>query len=441
MGREAVRSQRLAASGTDRGGRSAARLAWLVLAAVTVGSGCLGGAALRRSIDQFYVQHPDEAADAIERYGRQVGPNDRLLYFLNAGIVQHVLGGYDKSNELLEAADARVEELVTRSVTREAASFVLNDRTTPYAGAPFEQALINYYKALNYALLGRIDEALVECRRLDIRLSDLHARRSGKDGYDEDAFLRYVVGMLYEAGREINDAFISYRKALELYETRPMYDTLATPPDLPSSVLRTARRLGFRQEAREILEQYPRLDASASTASSQVIVLLHAGRVPRRINGSIVVPSKRGGALVLAFPHLVGVDRKQRSVEVRAGKLRRRAHLANDLGRLAEQNLEDQRLRQMAKMVARAAIKETLARQAGKAGGGWAELGVRLAGAVTEAADTRAWETLPAQVYVARLSVTAGVVPLQVAVDGRAVVDEMVEVIRGQTIFRKYRVF
>ncbi len=79
---------------------------------------------------------------------------------------------------------------------------------------------LNYYKALNYINLGRYDEALVECRRINIKLNQLNDKyKDKKNKYSGDAFAHLLMGIIYDASKDYNNAFIAYRNALEVYET------------------------------------------------------------------------------------------------------------------------------------------------------------------------------------------------------------------------------
>ena len=76
---------------------------------------------------------------------------------------------------------------------------------------------MNVYLALNFAAQGLPDEALVEARKVDLKLKEYARQYEGKNAYQEDAFARYLSGILYESTGEINDAFIAYKKAYEAY--------------------------------------------------------------------------------------------------------------------------------------------------------------------------------------------------------------------------------
>src|SRR3990167_11162667 len=106
--------------------------------------------------------------------------------------------------------------------------------------------MINIFQALNYCMVGDLDEALVEARQVDSKLSSINNRyKPGeKNAYKEDAFARLFMGIIYEASNtpeDMNNAFISYRKALEIYETdfQENYD-VSTPSLLKENLLAAA---------------------------------------------------------------------------------------------------------------------------------------------------------------------------------------------------------
>ena len=400
---------------------------------VTVVLTACARATLHGAIDALYAGDVPAAEDRLARYGERVGSNDSLLYLLNAGVVKQMRGDYRESNRLLEAAEVWVEAFLTRSVSREAASFLVNDQTRPYAGATYEQALINYYKALNYLLLGDVGEAVVECRRLDVRLNDL-AGRTGKAGlFGEEAFLRYFTGLLYEAAGESADALVGYRNALALYGR-------AAPPAVSEAVVRLARRVGLADVAAAVSTDFPAA-AGAAPAAAQVVVVVHAGRVPRKVTESVVVPTVHGFPVRLSLPQLTGARSGRHAVTITVGGAAGHAALVEDVAAVAHRELDDRRGRDLARLVARAVSKELAAQAARQKGGDVAGILVRVANIATEVADTRSWESLPAQIYLARLPVAPGAVTLDVAVDGRRVAHESLEIRDGATVFRKYRVF
>lgn len=96
---------------------------------------------------------------------------DRVLYYLNLGMLYHFAGMYEKSNKLLTIAEYAIEELFTKSISKAATSLLLNDTVLDYSGEDYEDIYINVFKALNYLSLESFDEAFVEVRRIKDRKS------------------------------------------------------------------------------------------------------------------------------------------------------------------------------------------------------------------------------------------------------------------------------
>ncbi len=152
---------------------------------------------------------------------------DRLLNLLERALVLHLDGRWRESNAVFEAAERLSADLYTRSIGEAALSLLSNDEQIAYRAAPFELALIPYYRALNYAFLGERDEAVVEARKAALLLRKykeltLAALAEGDTTLadaplQDHAFLHYLQGMLFEWGGELNDAFIAYRDAARAY--------------------------------------------------------------------------------------------------------------------------------------------------------------------------------------------------------------------------------
>ena len=109
--------------------------------------------------------------------------------------------------------------------------------------------LINAFLALNYVEKGEPDEALVEARKVDEKLRVYAKEYDGKNTYKEDAFIRYLMGVLYESRGEINDAYISYKKAYETYAVYTKDYGTRAPSFLLDDLVRTATLMAFDGES------------------------------------------------------------------------------------------------------------------------------------------------------------------------------------------------
>ncbi|CAD7845624.1 hypothetical protein S1OALGB6SA_1244 [Olavius algarvensis spirochete endosymbiont] len=176
---------------------------------------------------------------------------DRVLYYLDLGMLYHWSGEYELSNELLTNAEDTIEELYTVSLSKGIASGLLNDNVLDYPGEDYEDIYLNVFKALNYIALGLTEAALVEIRRVQIKLNLLEDKyRKSTEAYNNsedakgsiefrksrlhnDALARYIGLLLYRAEGFLDDARIEKVFIDEAWETqKQLYDF--PKPTLPT---------------------------------------------------------------------------------------------------------------------------------------------------------------------------------------------------------------
>ena len=136
---------------------------------------------------------------------------DELLRLMHRGLLLHYAGRYEESNEVLQRAEAIIDDRYTRSVSLALLSIVTSDRALAWLPSDTERLMVNYYGALNYLALGDPEEAAVEARRLS-RLLEL----GEEDDLEPDELamrelLRYFAGSVFEASGNSNDAAVAYR--------------------------------------------------------------------------------------------------------------------------------------------------------------------------------------------------------------------------------------
>jgi hypothetical protein len=130
---------------------------------------------------------------------------------MHRGLLLHYAGRYEESNQVLQRAEAIIDDRYTKSVSLALLSIVTSDRALAWLPSPTERLMVNYYGALNYLALGDPDEAAVEVRRLS-RLLELE--EDDEFEAEEAAMrevLRYFAGSVFEATGNRNDAAVSYR--------------------------------------------------------------------------------------------------------------------------------------------------------------------------------------------------------------------------------------
>lgn len=381
-------------------------------------------------------------------YGRK----NQVLFYLDLGAVQHDAGKFKESDESLDRAEKRMEELYTKSVTRAAGTLMLNDTTTEYAGERFERALVNAYRALNYTFLNKREDALVEVRKLS-RLLQEYADVYGikNTSYKDDAFAQFLASLLYEDDGRPDDARIAREKSRKAYESWSKSYGMPVPRLEPA---------GERKGAGEVVFLHyngvaPRKVSKTFTiAWREALTHLDATKDDEAESGQArraIAAGLSGKAVAVAFPDYVQDPFSIAGSKVSGGGLEVPTELASDVSAIARKDLEERLGVIRARAIARATVKFILAKAASDAAAkkygknSWQALLTQAGGAVasvaTEVADTRAWATLPAQFRVARLYLPPGVHDLTVTYTGPSGATLSTQQFKGVTVVKGRRTY
>jgi hypothetical protein len=129
--------------------------------------------------------------------------NSRLLYELDQGMISHYGGDYRASSQHLQEGERLIEELYTKSITLEMASYIANDTVKEYAGESYEDLYLNLFNSLNYYHQGDIEGSLVEIRRMNQKLQWLPSRYWEQSNRVKD-FARSTVNNIVFPNEEIS---------------------------------------------------------------------------------------------------------------------------------------------------------------------------------------------------------------------------------------------
>ncbi len=373
----------------------------------------------------------DEAIAGVRKNSSQYGEKSSVLLNLDLGALHHYAGNNDSSTAYLLNAEKEIDELFTKSISTEVMSFVLNDNLLPYEGEDFEKVMVNMFLALNFAEKGLPDDALVEARKVDLKLREYARQYEDKNAYREDAFIRYLAGALYESSGEVNDAFISYRTSYETYGVYLENYGTATPKFLLDDLVRTARELGFDDEAEKYIGLGGQDYEPVRKPQGSILVIVYAGKGPIKVEERPTVSIADDDGVLhtfqVALPKFVPRMTAPRDYVVTArsdsASTGGTAVLAQDITAIAKKCLEDRLALIYLKSGGRALLKFLAAEKAksgikdskgSKLGNFLGSLGVDIAVRLTEKADVRTWRTLPAEIHILRLNVPDGSYALQV---------------------------
>ncbi len=383
----------------------------------------------------------EQAAAILDKNKKAERSKTRFLYYANQGVVQHLLGNYDQSNDWLEKAyifgeDYRVNYL------NFAGSYFLNPNLIVYSGEDHEHLMLLYYKALNFLKLDQYEAALVECRRLNQRLYELGDKYSSENKYRRDAFIHNLIGIVYDAAGDYNNAFIAYRNALDIYEEdykRLFF--LVTPEQLKYDLIRTGALAGFPEEVDQYKSKFQIDRVPKSSEGGNLVFLWHNGLAPVKDQWSLNFIVVDGGdglvffqneQLGLSFPFhyesnedtdegsitdLKGfrvafpkyVERPPYFIDATLEVNNKMYSLekAEDINAIAFKTLNERMIAELGKGLLRVALKKAMENRLREKN---ETLGF-LAGVMnfaSEQADTRNWQTIPHSIFYKRVPLKNG---------------------------------
>ena len=359
----------------------------------------------------------------------------KFLYFVNAGLVRSMEGKFKESNEYFEKADLFIEDY-KKKAGEQVSALLLNPNMTTYPGEDHEILMINYYKAINYLQLQDYDNALVEARRMDLRLQALSDKYTSERKYQKDAFIHLLMGIIYDASGEYNNAFIAYRNAYEIYikEYAEMFK-FKLPEQLKYDLVRTADLSGISNERDRYKKEFEITYQRPPQDQSQLVILWNNGLGPIKdewgINFAIIYGSNGWVTFVnkdygMSFPFYLGdtdlngltwikvvfpkyVERPElfRSAKIITETSSFDFDRVQNINAISFNVLNERMMAEFTKSLVRVAIKQAAAASVRKENEG---LGAALSiiGNISESADTRNWQTLPHSIYYTRIPSEVG---------------------------------
>ncbi|MDH5711218.1 MAG: hypothetical protein OEZ15_06090, partial [Gammaproteobacteria bacterium] len=330
-----------------------------------------------------------------------------VLASLNKGMLRRIKGNYQASNQIFEVAKKQIEELYGISVSEQAGALVVNDAMRSYSGDRYEQVLLHAYMAMNYIEMDDLDAARVEMLQADVKMQEWGEQP------EEDPFVRYLSGMIYEALGEKDEALIAYRQAKKVYQSTKDKQSLDIPLVLKTDLLRMLAEQGLDNELRLLkkelgIKQYK--PAKSSKDYGELIVVLSSGLASIRNEKSII--ANTGDEIVdtvrISLPAYEKARPRNLSRLVSGDKVSVDLELVEDVDALARNALSSDMPLITARAIARAVVKHKMQDKVKEKRGELMGLLATVTNVVTERADTRSWTTLPQTIQMARVRLPKG---------------------------------
>lgn len=370
--------------------------------------------------------------------------NDLILYNMERGRYAQLIGNSEVSIVDFRASMEKIKEndekaLISASdIGANIAATMVNDNAIPYEGEGYERVLLHHYQALNYLKKKDLEGAGVEVRRANAEQNDslkrfekdvekaqeeaqkkkINANSASKIDIQyaqmdevagkvknsfQNAYTFYVSGFIYELLQQPNDAYIDYKKALEIYPENRY---------LQKDVLRLAVKLDMREEFDELKLRFPAenkqfIDESVA-GSGELLVLFEDGFVPQKQEVKIPIPIN-SGLISIAFPIYKGKWSAQMPLTI----LNNNERIGStepicDVRALAVKALKEKAPVIATRQIIRAVAKGVTSAAAKKKGGELGQFAVNVWNLISESADLRSWLTLPADAQILRTTLPGG---------------------------------
>ncbi len=369
------------------------------------------------------------------------------MYYLELATVQHYEKSYKKSNLNFEKAENLIEELYTRSLTRQTASLFTSENVKPYRPEDYEKVLINYYRAFNYFFLDDLEDAVVEARRVDENLEKLNEKYKNKNAYRDDAFMEFVSGIFHEINGEYNDALISYRRSFTTFRQEySEYFGIHVPDFVLRSIKRTSLKTGI-----ELYDES--IDSIKINPDYGIfITILEYGLIPEKKEAYtdlwINTSGDRTKIIRVAIPYFPDTTINLPNVSGKLGKISLDFQEVEPIYKIARKDLEDKKTRIIAKALLRAGVKygaekkieDELKKKSENLSDVLGSL-LNIVNVFTERADTRQWSTLPATILVCYKEIPPGNYPLTMIVNGDSILIDTIRINSGEINLIKIRKF
>ncbi|MDD2236820.1 MAG: hypothetical protein PHP44_14080 [Kiritimatiellae bacterium] len=320
---------------------------------------------------EFYKGNYAQAETEIDR--AETDELNEVLWRMERGTIRQAAGNYQGSSEDYIRSSDLLKDLETYSVSKGAASMVVNDNVQSFIGVPFERAMLHDLTALNHFAVGNWEHAAVEARRI---IQVQHADVRGE--YPDDAFSRYVAGTALLMVDDYSNAELQYRTASDLLDGLTIN---AIGVIAPVPITNQAPDEASTTNAPPPKPAFPR----TRTATNQYPAMLTCF--------ALLGKSPSGQELLNGMGH----SPLDRYVEIyHRNEYLGRTYTLTDVYALAYRTAELEALRKAAKTAARVAMKEGVAQSLEHNDQALLGALVRLVLiGLLEEPDTRRWETLP----------------------------------------------
>jgi uncharacterized protein len=331
-----------------------------------------------------------QMTEALEQFKILAEKDDRdqLVHLMDYAMALQIAGNYRESAQVFIKADKLVDLNDYHSASNVVGAALGGEEMIQYKGESYEKFLINTMNAINFLMMGQYDDALVEARRINDKISKM--KMDGREPYELSPFARYLAGVLWEAQKKYDDAYIEYEGAYKLDGGNPL---------LPGDLIRSSKLARRMDTYKKWKSDYPTTNDNPAwydKNKGELIVIFQSGWGP-----------EKRARQQYRFPELYHVfSQTQQAKVIVEGKAETTQTVYNVEG-VAIGTLEKDFGALVARRVGGIAAKAVVAdqvRQKNELLGSIAWVAMNIA----DRADLRHWSTLPQTIQMVRWPLSPG---------------------------------
>jgi len=362
---------------------------------------------------------------------------DRVLLYLDKGVIFHYQDNFTKSNYEFELAESAIEELYTKSVSKGAFSILLNDNALAYDGEVYEDLYLNIFKSLNYVQLNEFDDAYVEIMRITNKLKELDVKLEEQIDqlniseenqfkmdpvsldYYNNVLANYLSFLIFRAEGEFDNSRISLEKLNQAWETYPDVYNYEKPKAVIDSNINSSVYLNVLSFTGSSPIKEP-VGARITTFDDYIII----SDPTNFFIQPIPIPGiKYGWNFKFSFPQIHAFESEITKIEVFADSIKLgELELLENMNNVAIKTFESEKSiiyfktisRAIAKGIGSAGFGRTIKKEVK---GSLGDILVGIANAAvdaTENADLRSWRTMPGYCYVGEFKIEEGTYNIEI---------------------------
>jgi hypothetical protein len=358
-------------------------------------TGCASQENNNKLANQLKQDSPENILSILQNDDPDKG--DRVQYYLNLGYLQLLSGEFATAIESLSIAKNEMQDLAASSVSENIGAGTINETLRSYSGYPLDRVMVHNMLALSYLFSQDIEGARVEVLQADIEMKKL---AGDADISNQLASTHLISAIIYELLDERSNAFISY----QLAENSLIKRQIPLPEGLKLGLLRSSYLMGNDEQYTYYSQQYPALVDQVNTNAKQVFVLYFDGVVDNKVERTVVVPNISFNQLIRVsvpgYPnHPVMMDH----AFIDSGAEQAKSQLVEDVNVAAREDLDKEYPSILALTTTRAVSKYLLVKEAQEKD---PLIGIlfNFATLLSEVADLRSWNMLPATVQFGYLN-------------------------------------